>query len=300
MKKEFSLLIASLLAVTASAKIVRVCNLASSSAQYTSLQEAVDAAVSGDVIFVEASPNSYGQVTITTPGITLRGTGYYKANSGITSSTGESTLGEVYIQADSVKLESLVLNSAYLSESVGASILRCCIQKDVELKSTVHHVTISQNYFTNRNNQNIYGVRTKVNNVYQYPTHAHITNNIFGRGGCEYISNAYIAHNTVYYSSFSSNIYNSVMENNIANCSGIDGSTSVVNCESKSISGSNELAIYNSEQSLGLTDKGALSGDNPYVLSGLPSGPYFKSASMGTSVPQGGNISVTLDIQIQK
>lgn len=299
MKKGISLLIAALLAVTASAKIVRVCNLASSSAQYTSLQEAVDAAERGDVIFVEASPNSYGKVTITTPGITLRGTGYNKANCGITSSTGESTLGVVYIQADSVKLESLILSDAYLSESVGASILRCCIQGSVELKSTVHYVTISQNYFTNTTYQNIYGARTTVNNVYQYPTHAHITNNIFGNASCQYLSNAYIAHNTVYYYDFSNRIYNSVMENNIADCS-VDGSTSVVNCEWTTINGNNELTRYNSEQSLGLTDKGALSGDNPYVLSGLPSGPYFKSASMGTSVPQGGNISVTLDIQIQK
>ena len=44
------------------------------------------------------------------------------------------------------------------------------------------------------------------------------------------------------------------------------------------------------------TTKGAFSGDDPYILSGLPTGPVIKNIIMPESVAKGENLNITIKI----
>src|SRR5579864_1459109 len=61
---------------TLSAHVITVSNNAVNAGKYTNLQTAVNAASSGDTIYVSGSPTSYGAITISTPRLTLIGAGY--------------------------------------------------------------------------------------------------------------------------------------------------------------------------------------------------------------------------------
>ena len=77
MRKLFTLtLVASLLNIVAFAKIWRVNNNIGITADFTSLQAAHDGAVSGDTIYLESSPTSYGGLT-SSKKLTVIGTGYF-------------------------------------------------------------------------------------------------------------------------------------------------------------------------------------------------------------------------------
>jgi len=65
MKKILLLIVAAFaMTLTANAKILRVSNVSGSSAPYTSVDDAHSAASAGDIIVVEGSQTSYGDVTL--------------------------------------------------------------------------------------------------------------------------------------------------------------------------------------------------------------------------------------------
>ena len=64
------------MALSMPAATLRVNNLNGSGAQYTTFEEAHSAAQDGDVIIVDGTPKSYGQINISKK-ITVQGPGYF-------------------------------------------------------------------------------------------------------------------------------------------------------------------------------------------------------------------------------
>jgi len=75
MKTTIILVCIAFLACTASATIITVSNNANSPGQYTSIQDAIDAATNGDTIYIHGSPTTYGDVHLNRS-LTLIGPGY--------------------------------------------------------------------------------------------------------------------------------------------------------------------------------------------------------------------------------
>ena len=75
MKTVLTLMCIAFLAVTSSASILTVSNNANSPGQYTSIQDAIDAATNGDTLYIHGSPTSYGDVHLNRS-LTLIGPGY--------------------------------------------------------------------------------------------------------------------------------------------------------------------------------------------------------------------------------
>jgi hypothetical protein len=48
------------------------------------------------------------------------------------------------------------------------------------------------------------------------------------------------------------------------------------------------------------TEHGAFAGEDPYVISGVPSGPVIKDISTQTTVEKGDKLNVTINVSIQK
>jgi hypothetical protein len=97
MKKITLLMVAAIMLcdLQARAAIITVSNAPNSPGQYTDLQEALDAASSGDTIYVSGSMTSYGNIDIDKQ-ITLIGAGFHPNN----QYNLKSELGTVYLRAN--------------------------------------------------------------------------------------------------------------------------------------------------------------------------------------------------------
>ena len=69
---------------------------------------------------------------------------------------------------------------------------------------------------------------------------------------------------------------------------------------------STDLAIknfseqYASEHDASLFSRGAFNGDDPYVISGLPSGPVVEDITVPASVAMGSKLNVTIKLGVTK
>ena len=83
-------------------------------AQFTSLQNAIDAATEGDIVYVQPSPNSYGSINLT-KSLTLYGAGHRpELNAGLSAK-----IADIYFtgNASGTKLSGLQINRIYLQYS---------------------------------------------------------------------------------------------------------------------------------------------------------------------------------------
>ena len=107
------------------ATVRTVSNNAGTKAQYTSLQAAIDAAVTGDTIYVHATINNYGDVTVTGKALVIMGAGYNRpdgVNAGINiitlnmaNNTKIQNLKFTYITGSNS--DSIVINNCYCSNT---------------------------------------------------------------------------------------------------------------------------------------------------------------------------------------
>lgn len=70
--------------MTAQATIFRVSNLTNSGAPYSSISDAMSAAMDGDTIMVDGSTTSYGPLTITKR-VVIMGPGYLLSENGVST-----------------------------------------------------------------------------------------------------------------------------------------------------------------------------------------------------------------------
>ena len=246
MRKFFTLtLLACLFNVVAFAKIWRVNNNIGITANFTNLQEAHNGAASGDTIYLESSPTSYGGLT-STKKLTVIGTGYFlDVNPDLQAFTLPSKVDAITLNAGSSgsTYEGLSFNSSALNIYVSDVVVRrnnfgsfngndpIYSNGTVGLYAAISNVIITQNFGVIINNNNpctgilitnnflsfhsYYGEATNQNCVQLHTsTVAIIKNNIIRRGTLlAYNSN--ITNNIIYNGFYGGS--GNLVSNNIGN-----------------------------------------------------------------------------------
>lgn len=163
MNKIALLITAFIISFSASAKIWRVNNNAGINADFTTLQAAHNGAASGDTIYVEGSPNSYGGLTCTKK-LHIIGTGFFlDQNLNLQATTHASIVGHIYFNAGSSGsvIEGLWTNGSGMSVSVSNIVIRRNYfgswsgaspdygSGEITLSTGANNVLILQNYACN-------------------------------------------------------------------------------------------------------------------------------------------------------
>ncbi len=309
--KKIAILFAGITAsITMSAATLRVNNVAGTGAEYTTFDAAHDAANDGDVIIVDGSSTSYGKITITKK-ITVQGPGYFLAvNDATKEGCSPASFSEVSVACDGAKITGLYVDGEIKMRANNLVVTRC-YTKSISLcesySYTQNHISngiIHQNFILNGIGGDSYSASA---------TEMQVTNNIIANGYNAQFCN--MSHSVISRNTSLSNesgvrqLTNCVIENNI--CNNIENdywankdntyannyNLNAYNVSDLYGSGSarTDAAIKAIDATMAV-DAGAFSGDDPYVLSGLSTGPVLKDVIMPESVAQGEDLKVTIVI----
>lgn len=299
---------------TLSAETFRVNNTPGSGAQYTTFDDAQKAASDGDVIIVDGSATSYGKIVVTKK-ITLKGPGYFlDQDESMNEAANPANFYEIRVQAEGATLSGLYIQEDLYLQNNKIVVTRCQVQKMIYFSAPSSEVTAISDCIIHQNFIR-FGIRGLVNNYY-----AQISNNVIASGDAAALytlNNATISYNTIVPRSGTRITYlkDCVIENNI--CQHIEtGGQSYNNGNTFS---NNYYTDYSNKSPYYVTNgwsctdrdvkaidetltttQGAFSGDDPYVLSGLPSGPMIQDVIMPESVAKGENLKVTVKIGSSK
>lgn len=325
MKKTLTLMVAMCMTVAANAKILRVSNLEGNSAPYSSISEALNAATNGDTIMVDGSNNSYGSLKRSdnpeenhpvVRKVVILGPGYWLTENGKTDIGAASAIVEdIDICADGVEICGMYINGKLTIASNKVVVNRCHIQWGIGIEKKLEDIIIHQNAISGgisgelyNNSNGIFPPVVTINNV-------QVTNNIFmndptGSGRYGTVANfnqSVIANNTwaEWTSICLSQIYNSTVKDNIFNerlerCDGStftnnqDGGFNVAEVE-KDIK--TDLDVQ--KRTAGLT-VGAYTGNDPYVVSGIPTGTVIEDLSIPASVREGEKLNITIKLGVSR
>lgn len=308
MKQTIFAAIALLTVSMASAETYRVNNTPGSGAQFTTFKEAMDKAVDGDVIIVDGSATSYGKVEIN-KNVTVKGPGYFLGENQATKEDNATAY-----------FEKVTVTAA------GAKLTGLRIDGDLYIKND--EIVVTRNYISNvyldENTKCVFHQNLIEGGIlggsYSRPaTYIQVTNNIMRRPNesllLENLTNSIISRNTLISKSIGFRyLSNCVFENNI----GYDLESTLQGNNNNSYSNNFDLknmdvyGIYGgyydhrrdnliqaADASLTKT-AGAFTGNDPYVLSGLPTGPMIKDIEMPESVVQGEDLKVKITIGTSK
>lgn len=290
--RKISILLFLALSVAIHAKTLRVSNVKDSTAPYSTVSAALADASDGDVIMVDASPDSYGDVEINKK-ITLQGPGFFLVANGITQE-GQTTaeFGDIYIKKEGAKVSSL--SAKYIFARANKAIITRCWAQKVDIYNTSGAV-VHQNYIT----WEIYTT---------YATNAQITNNIISF----FASSSYsidLKNSVVKYNTFlwSSTLYKGftdcVIEYNIGNFPDTDTDNTVRNNKGYSTGYYDDYSTDTDVKALDnalTTAHGAFAGDDPYRISGVAAGPVIEDIEVPASVEQGSDLKVKVTIGMKK
>ena len=301
MKKTMLFLAAISMAIAANARILRVSNVSGSSAPYTSISAAHDAASAGDTIMLDSSPTRYDDFTVTlTKKVVLLGPGYWLVQNGmIEEGASTATIYTLVIKASETVVKSVHISSGLKIQASKVVINRCHIN-DIDIAKSCDNAVISQSFIVNK----ISGGN--------YSNYHQITNNIFINtstfGHITGVNDCYIAYNTCRSAKFESNATNSTFENNLWKEFNDKGSNNSVkdNYQTDIIStqATNDFIdsdYYKLEIPEDVISKyGAFAGDSPYIMSGVPSGPIITDLVVPTTVETGSKMNVTIKVEMIK
>ena len=304
MRKTIVTLVALCAAMAVHATVLRVNNVGGSTAPYSTVQAALDAAAEGDTIMLDASAKSYGRVVINKR-IVLMGPGYWLQENGIIDEgSSRAFFDETFsIEASGVVVTGITFLYTIIikKECTDIVIKRCNIRDGVTLGSKSARCVLHQNYIRNGLTGN--------------GSYHQITNNIFISHfdvgyGFKSMPHSYVAYNT-FLGNNKINFSDSgdcTVEKNISGDEFYESSSGTSNYSDNIIIES--IKAYNTYdnsiidsgvQALNLsTTHGAFAGDSPYVLSGVPSAPVFEDLVVPTTVEYGSNMNVTIKLNIQK
>lgn len=300
MKKITLILAAATMFTAANATILRVSNVTGSTAPYSEISDAMEAALPGDTIMVEGSPTSYGNISITKR-IVLMGPGYNMVTNGIVEEGfNPASIYIVDIDYKDVQMMGItVINNTNVNQP-NVVITRCNTNNIILNGSDATGCVIHKNYI---NGSIRHGYWTGTPNV-------SITNNIMVNSGrIENLrSNSYIAYNT-FISEVSSTRFEDItgctVENNILPYGYVADGTNTSNnnyvfSETPYYDTSSEVAIRTYEMAFSDGTYGAFAGDDPYVISGIPAGPVIEDITVPASVEQGKALNVTIKLGVQQ
>lgn len=324
--KKLLILSAMCMAMTAQATVLRVSNVTNSGAPYSNIPAAIEAAVNGDTIMVDGSPDKYLEVTGTTGTlninvrVVLMGPGYLLTQNGVQSNgdlTAEISRNiKISEGAAGTIIQGVNLTGTEIDIQVpNVVITRCKVDGGLYISSNATNCVLHQNLFTN------YVGRSNYNNYVAY--NAQVTNNIFmhdsnsSSGILRGFNESTIAYNTFTKAKISST-GSAVLLNNMTGCTiehnvlfspeqTLDNNTMADNYwggdESPYQDCTTDLEVRDANTAgIGneLMGRGAFSGDDPYVISGIPAGPVIQDITVPTTVEQGGTLNVTIKLGIQK
>jgi len=275
--------------VCANAKILRVSNVNGSTAPYSSVTAALEAANDGDVIMVDASPDSYGDIEINKK-VTLLGPGYWLIENGIHQEGFKTAeFGTINITAAGAKVSSVLAYS--INPKADGCVVTRCKSGTIGIASGVKGAIIHQNI--------VGGIG---GGTEPRPTNIQITNNIieYETQNIRALVDSEIKYNTFKYSLWFWFLTGCVIENNLG-VNETDKNNSIVNNMDKDwyVSGKYVARIdtdYKKFDAIFSTNHGAFAGEDPYVISGIAPGPYIEDITVPVSVEQGNDMKVTLKI----
>ena len=281
--------------VVSQAATLRVNNV-DSSAPYATITAAVNAASDGDSIMVEGTSKDYDE-TVLDKKVVLIGPGYWLRENGIGTEAAQSA----NIQNLTTTQEGTVIMGVHVYgvirvEGAKSVITRCCIDGNVSIKGGTNNCIIRQNF-----------IKGDVGSGYDHSFYHQITNNIFGNVSCKGVNESYIAYNTSYawWGESLWNSYNCKVEKNIVFTNEFTNNTDnsytdnyVIGEYYKDIY--TDKDVLNTELPADATSYGAFAGDDPYVISGIPTGPMIEELTVPASVEEGSVMEVTIKLGTAK
>ncbi|MBR1667908.1 MAG: hypothetical protein IJ693_06470 [Bacteroidaceae bacterium] len=307
MKKILFVLAAASMTMAAQAKILRVSNVAGSSAPYTSVKDAIGVAEEGDTIMLDGSATNYGNVEISKR-VVLIGPGYLLGENGIVDEAAPSAVISnltVTKNAPNTVIKGIKIISGATINGPKTIVTRCMFTGDLNLGAV--NTIVHQNFF--------YKARVGTTQFYLDDYNMQITNNIIYGGIIRSIGGSYIAYNTIIFENTEnaafSNIITSAIEHNIMPNGEVSGNgwndTSSNNFSDnleykgfvyKDIS--TDMDVQSASAKISEDKYGAFAGEDPYVLSGVPSGPVIQDLVVPASVEKGSTMSVTVKVGVVK
>lgn len=281
--------------VVSQAATLRVNNV-DSSAPYATITAAVNAASDGDSIMVEGTSKDYDE-TVLDKKVVLIGPGYWLRENGIGTEAAQSA----NIQNLTTTQEGTVIMGVHVYgvirvEGAKTVITRCCIDGNVSIKGGTNNCIIRQNF-----------IKGDVGSGYDHSFYHQITNNIFGNVSCKGVNESYIAYNTSYawWGESLWNSYNCKVEKNIVFTNEFTNNTDnsytdnyVIGEYYKDIY--TDKDVLNTELPAEATSYGAFADNDPYVISGIPTGPMIEELTVPASVEEGSVMEVTIKLGTAK
>lgn len=285
--------------VCANAKILRVSNVNGSTAPYSTVKAALEAAETGDVIMVDASPDSYGDVEIN-KSVTIQGPGFWLLENNISQEgCTTATFGTITLSAEGIKISSVNVSWGIRCNGQSNWIITRCKMGIIRFNSHEYRGVLHQNYIIGDINGGY--TASGVNDPYNVASYLQITNNIIG-GKMTWVKNSVIKYNTAINgkkfldiglseSTFEYNIGFSTVggeKNTYANNIEIPEGVTYKSTDIDSIIKETDATISSTH--------GAFAGEDPYVISGIAPGPYIEDITVPVSVEQGKDMEVTVKI----
>lgn len=288
------------------AKTLRVNNIPGSGAQYTNFKDAQDAASDGDIIIFDGSKTNYGNIVVNKK-LTIQGPGYFlQENNASSESINEACFEGITVNAEGTKITGIVVDGfgdgGLILQANNIVVTRCKItiinlKKDFSFSdNAISNCIIHQNYITTRIQSDAYSA---------HATNLQITNNIIYAYNFLGMDNSTISRNTFIYASYD-NMENNVYEYNTGSIlvNGYNHDNNIIreNISHTYNSIKNDQQVKDEDakiaQNSGGFKYGAFSGEDPYVLSGLSSGPRIQDIEMPETVVQGENLKVSVKIAV--
>lgn len=325
-----------LLCISANADIIRVNNNNGISADFSSIQQAIDSANTGDTIYLEPSSTNYGNFTLNKR-VSIYGAGYFLAeNTGLQANVNTSKVSTIDWEAGGAfaSISGLEISGIIYVRTGNVAITRCyftstgtCVQFEGTASNT--NVLIAQNYISG----NIaHGAGTQTFTVYwrnnfiggatislEAGIVCDFTNNVLAWWSSPvynstFVNNLFISVNNLAYTSatynngFENNLFASsgtVVNTGLGNVTGVNMNQVFIGASQGTTDGRYQIAPGSAADDTGKeiptgtpTDIGMFGGPNPYKLSGVPAIPTIYDLVVPTSNTTGG-LNVTLKAKSQ-
>lgn len=306
-------------AVIAQAKILRVSNVAGSSAPYTTYAEAEVDALDGDTIIFDGSATSYGDVVVKGKRLVLFGHGYLLAANNVSSLNDcDAIFGNIEIQTKGTIVQGV--RATKISIRADNVVVTRCYANGIGngggyegyYSGVFSGIVIHQNFVTSK----ITGLSGSTS---QYFSNSQITNNIvvcsqYDTELIRAMRNSVVQNNILinkYYkdeiAATPMNLVECMVENNIvfANDKVVTGSNNETSGNVVGASGfeftdlANDASILDDLKEYTAQGVGAGAGTDPYVISGIPAGPMIEDIDMPTTVEKGKSMEVIVKVKVK-
>jgi len=288
-------LVALCVALTVNASILRVSNVSGSTAPYSTVKAALNAAAEGDTIMLDASPTGYSiefQQQISKR-IVLLGPGYWLQSNSIIQEGANSA----YLSGSplTIAASGVVICGIWFSEKLwidncnNVVIKRCNIRNGIEMKKNTRNCVLHQNFIRIDDSSNNFSgsFHQFTNNI--FISHWQSGYTFLGKGGIRLWDSGDCT--------VEKNISGKAFYNSGSGVSSLNDNIVIENSYNTYDNNIIDSGVKALDWS---TTHGAFAGDSPYVISGLPSAPVIEDMVVPTTVEYGSKMNVTIKVGVQK